>query len=208
MRVRRLHCLSNRATVVVRSAVNPTNESQLSPTSVTGQLNSSIFRKSPTCGNPIVSDTRIGGRQVPFLDPHHVAVPPRLCLKPCQPEFRRARWLVTIPPCPTSEPDVRDALWEDKVIDVLSCSVVIRIGHSVEVAAAFLVTPRKRKRCRSSADWARSLSRFSRAQSSASIAEHTCASSFKRKGIDPPSVSGLPCLLRACPFTHQARGWG
>ena len=88
---------------------------------------------------------------MPFLDSHHVAVPPRLCLKPCQPEFSRAQWLVTIPLCLTSEPDVRDAVWEDKVIDVLACSIIIGIGQSVEVVAAFLVAPRKRKRCRSSA---------------------------------------------------------
>jgi hypothetical protein len=80
-----------------------------------------------------------------FFDTYHVAVPPRPCLKPRQPEFRRAQWLVTRQGCPASEPDVRDALGEDKVIDVLSCPVGLRIRQSLEVVAALLVTPRKQE---------------------------------------------------------------
>ena len=80
-----------------------------------------------------------------LFDRCHVAVPPRPFLKPRQPEFRRTQWPVEVAACPAAEPDVRDALREDKVIDVLNCPVAVRIGQAIEVVAALLVSPRKQE---------------------------------------------------------------
>ena len=176
--------------------------------SVTRQLYSSVLRTSPTCRNQIVSDTRIGGRQVPFLDPHHVPAPPRLCLESCQPDLRHSQWLATIPSCPTSEPDVRDALREDNVIDGLTFSVIITIGQSVEVVAAFFVSPREKKEMplisRLGQEFVEVLTGPVFRKDLRAHLRKLVQAQGDRSTLDLRP----PCLLRACPFTHQARCWG